>query len=581
MAFSIVVKLSLLSLLIAFPFVTNSYSAYQLGLYLLYGIVGQGIALCWGKGGFLPLGQALFFGIGAYISGLMLQNDVGWGLVIVTLSLAIVIPFLLAGVVGVLVFNRQIGSGPYFSLITLALALVGFQLANSQVWLTGGFNGLTGINGLPNIDSFGSLYFVIVGALFLTTIILSKIMGSPFGLLLEAVRENEERLQFLGNNTSWIKAAAFAISGGIAGLAGAFFAPHQGIVTPQVLGFILSAELVIWTAVGGRFGLLGPVIGAVLIGFLASGLRDAFVYWEVIVAFVFILVVLRLPGGIGAIGVHLSRKIGLNFHSYGEISERSRSVPEVDKIITRELKFEEVTITRGSVVILDKLSFKIEGLGIQCLIGPNGAGKTSALNALTGKLEVDSGEISWCGRSLNNVRPFQTLSLGIGRKFQVPSIFPNLTIRQNIDLSLWVNRLKRNQLLSMVPYTWKSDLLEKLEEVFPFISDKSLIAGSLSVGERQMLDFTMTVLSEPSLVLLDEPCAGLSKAETETMIKAIADLSKSSKSMFIIVEHDMQVVELLSDNVLVMHQGKLIAQGSLAEIRSNKDVQRVYAGGTK
>ena len=220
MAFSIVVKLSLLSLLIAFPFVTNSYSAYQLGLYLLYGIVGQGIALCWGKGGFLPLGQALFFGIGAYISGLMLQNDVGWGLVIVTLFLAIVIPFLLAGVVGVLVFNRQIGSGPYFSLITLALALVGFQLANSQVWLTGGFNGLTGINGLPNIDSFGSLYFVIVGALVLTTIILSKIMGSPFGLLLEAVRENEERLQFLGNNTSWIKAAAFAISGGIAGLEG-------------------------------------------------------------------------------------------------------------------------------------------------------------------------------------------------------------------------------------------------------------------------------------------------------------------------------------------------------------------------
>ena len=119
------------------------------------------------------------------------------------------------------------------------------------------------------------------------------------------------------------------------------------------------------------------------------------------------------------------------------------------------------------------------------------------------------------------------------------------------------------------------------DQVFPFISDKSLIAGSLSVGERQMLDFTMTVLSEPCLVLLDEPCAGLSKAETETMIKAIADLSKSSKSMFIIVEHDMQVVELLSDNVLVMHQGKLIAQGSLAEIRSNKDVQRVYAGGTK
>ena len=96
-----------------------------------------------------------------------------------------------------------------------------------------------------------------------------------------------------------------------------------------------------------------------------------------------------------------------------------------------------------------------------------------------------------------------------------------------------------------------------------------------------MLDFSMTVLSEPDLILLDEPCAGLSKSETETMIKAISDLAKSSNATFIIVEHDMQVVELLSDHVIVIHQGKLLAQGTLSQIRENPEVQRVYVGGSK
>ena len=133
----------------------------------------------------------------------------------------------------------------------------------------------------------------------------------------------------------------------------------------------------------------------------------------------------------------------------------------------------------------------------------------------------------------------------------------------------------------MQPYRWHKGLLDKLEDAFPFLKDSEALAGTLSVGQRQMLDFSMTVLAEPDLILLDEPCAGLSKSETETMISAISDLANSSNATFIIVEHDMQVVELLSDSVLVMHQGKLLAQGTIDEIRANPEVQRVYAGGSK
>ena len=584
------------------PFVWGSFTAYELGLYLLYGMVGQGIALCWGRAGFLPLGQALFFGLGAYLAGAGLKTFGGesW-LLVPVLAGACLVPALLAGVVGALVFHRQVGSGPYFSLITLALAMLGFQLANSLVDVTGGFNGMTGIPEPAGIDPFEHLYFVILAALALTTAVIGYLLRSPFGQLLAAVAQNEERLQFFGFRTSRLKALAFAVSAGVAGLAGALYAPHQGIVTPQAVGFLLSAELVIWTAVGGRASLAGPVLGAVAIGFLASGLRDAFLYWEVVVALVFVVVVLRWPGGIAgilraAVGAAVEAAVeaagravggtGRWPHRWpgpegGAPAKRGITLPApVEKPVPR-LRFDAVDVAVGSVEILKGLSFEIDTRAIHCLIGPNGAGKTSALNALTGKLPLAAGDIRWAGDSLAGERVYGTAARGIGRKSQVPSIFPELTIGQNVDIALWANRVRPLDLVRMAPYRWRSPLLERLETRFAFLGDAGQRAGSLSVGERQMLDFALTMLAEPDLVLLDEPCAGLSVEETARMAEAIAELTAEIGATGIIVEHDMQVVERLSDHVLVMHQGRLLASGTMDEIRSDPEVQAVYAGGSK
>ena len=569
---------SLLALigLLAVPFLWNFFTAYQLGLFLLYGMVGQGIALCWGRAGFLPLGQALFFGIGAYLAGAALRDGVGWAMLIPAFLAACLLPALLAGLVGVLVFGRRIGSGPYFSLITLALAMLGFQLANSMQDITGGFNGMTGINGLPGIDTYETLYFVIVAALAGVSGLLAHVLRSPFGQLLNAVRENEERLQFFGFNTGLLKAAAFAISGGVAGLAGALYAPHQGIVTPQAVGFLLSAELVIWTAVGGRASLAGPVIGAVLIGFLAAGLRDTFRYWEVVVALVFLVVVLRLPGGLAGLAEPVLRRFVPR-----EGRTRNILLPARANRDAPDLEFRSVHASAGPVTILNGLDFRIERQGIYCIIGPNGAGKTSALNALTGKLPQDSGAILWHGRSLAGIRPYRAAALGIGRKFQIPSVFPGLSIGQNIDIALWANRLRPAQWLSMAPYRWKTRLLDDLDHRFAFLAGETRLAGSTSVGQRQMLDCAMTFLAEPELVLLDEPCAGLSAAETSQMIEAIAALNAQLHATCIIIEHDMRVVERLSDHVIVMSEGKVLASGTMRAVSEDLAVQRVYAGGTK
>ena len=568
--------------LLVVPFVWSSFTAYELGLYLLYGMVGQGIALCWGRAGFLPLGQALFFGIGAYLAGAGLKTFGGdsW-LLVPVLAGACLVPALLAGVVGALVFHRQVGSGPYFSLITLALAMLGFQLASSLVEVTGGFNGMTGIPALAGLDPFEHLYFVIVAALAVTTAVLAWLGRAPFGQLLDAIAQNEERLQFFAFRTSRLKAAAFAVSAGVAGLAGALHAPHQGIVTPQAVGFLLSAELVIWTAVGGRASLAGPVLGAVAIGFLASGLRDTFLYWEVVVALVFVVVVLRLPGGFAG----LLRRVAVATRISGRPGDgrRERSVPlpaPVKKPGPR-LRFEEVGVTVGSVEILKRLSFGIDSKAIHCLIGPNGAGKTSALDAITGKLPLTAGDIQWAGRSVAGERTYGTAARGIGRKSQVPSIFPDLTIGQNVDIALWANRLRPVGLVRMAPYRWRTALLAGLESRFPFLRDGGQPAGTLSVGERQMLDFALTMLAEPELVLLDEPCAGLSVEETVRMTEAIAALTAEIGATGVIIEHDMEVVERLSDHVFVMHQGGLLASGTLDEVRNDPAVQAVYAGGSK
>ncbi len=568
------------------PFVWSSFTAYELGLYLLYGMVGQGIALCWGRAGFLPLGQALFFGIGAYLAGAGLRSLGGgsW-LLLPVFAGACLIPALLAGAVGALVFDRQVGSGPYFSLITLALAMLGFQLANSMVEVTGGFNGMTGIPELAGIDPFEHLYYVIVAALAVTTAVSGYLARSPFGQLLAAIAQNEERLQYFGFRTSRLKAMAFAISAGMAGLAGALYAPHQGIVTPQAVGFLLSAELVIWTAVGGRTSLAGPVLGAVAIGFLASGLRDTFLYWEVAVALVFVIVVLRWPAGVaGMLQSAAARAIGRRGGPGGSrerAPERRITLPAPAGKPSPKLRFEAVDVRVGSVEILRGLSFEIDAKAIHCMIGPNGAGKTSALNALTGKLPLAAGDIRWAGASLSGERPYGTAARGIGRKFQVPSIFPALTIGQNVDIAIWANRLRAADLFRLTPYRWRTDLLGRLESRFPFLRDDGQPAGTLSVGERQMLDFALTMLAEPDLVLLDEPCAGLSVEETARMTEAIAELTAEIGATGIIIEHDMQVVERLSDHVLVLHQGRLLASGTMDEVRNDPAVQAVYAGGSK
>ncbi len=568
--------LALAAALIALPFASNEFVAYQIALFLIYGMATQGVALCWGRLGFLPLGHALFFGLGAYLAGGTLKAAEQQSAWYAALPLSLLLPAALAYLVARLIFARSHRSGPFFSLITLAMTMLGFLAAQQWSELTGGFNGMANIPDLPGTERYGTLYWLVAACAVGSTALLGLLYRRPLGVLWSAIALNEDRLQLFGFATDRMKANAYALSASLAAGAGALFAAHQGIVTPLTMGFVLSTEFVIWAAVGGKASPLGAMLGAVLVGYASSELRDHFSYWEVLVGLLFIGVVRFLPDGVAGIGTRWFRKP----RSAPLQPVAAPTSPKGRR--TLSLSFHAVASGQSGVKILDGLTLDLQGPGIRCVIGPNGAGKTSTFNAMTGRLPVRSGRIELDGTDIAGASAWRVARHGVGRKMQIPSVFGALTVRHNLAIALWAARLQPAMSLIPSPMAWHSPLQDEMLRRFPALAERlDEPAGSLSQGQRQALEFVMTVLPEPRLVLLDEPCAGLSPAETHQMIDVIRAAVAALGAAALVIEHDISAVAAMGGEVFVLHQGRLLAQGDLVTIQADPAVRAVYAGGRK
>ncbi len=569
----------LLIALLLVPLLGGDFLGWQIGLFLIFGLAAQGVGFSWGRGGFLPLGNALFFGIGAYGGGaaLKLMNGAFLPSFLAFLAVALMAS-LLAYTLAILLFRGRSGSGPGFSLVTLALVLIAAQLAESRSDITGGFNGMGGIPPLGGLSPFGSHYYLIVGAVLTFSILLMMVDRLPAGLVLRGLVSQENRLELLGFAPHLIKASVFAFSAFMTAIAGSLFASHQGIVTPQAIGFAFSTELVIWAAVGGRFHPLGPLFGAVIIAWLSASIRDVFPSYEVIVAAVFLLVVLLVPGGAFQLVARIFKgKFG---------PKATSSLPSIDAPPSKAsaqsgpLTLREVHLSAGEIKILNGLSLSVPEAGILCVIGPNGAGKTTMLNAVTGKMPVTSGEIALGKRSLRGLLSYRMLWSGIGRKLQIPTVFGDLTVRENLGLAMLAGRVRLADYFLPSALRWSGPALQQLlaDPEVTLGNNMDKMGGQLPQGHRQVLELAMTIAAEPSILLLDEPAAGLSPAETALMVRLIREYQSLSSASVVIIEHDMALVEALSNEVAVLHQGQMIAQGDWHDIRKNPDVAAVYAG---
>ena len=332
---------------------------------------------------------------------------------------------------------------------------------------------------------------------------------------------------------------------------------NKGIVTPQVIGFGLSAELVIWAAVGGRASLFGPVIGTLLVGSLTAQLRDTLPFWEVLMALFFIAIVLVFPRGVAGLAEPLLRRFPPRRRKQAAIVAPGDPAARPPA----KLALDDVSVHVGEVTILDRLSVDFEQAGIFCVIGPNGAGKTSMFNAVSGELGAASGRIGLGGVMTSGLAPHRVSALGVARKLQIPSVFPDLSIADNLAVALWSGRAGKLALLDPRLRRWTSPMLKELQSRYPFLAAGARKAAELSHGEQQILELAMALLTEPRVLLLDEPCAGLSPEETAAAMEIIRWAQQRLGGAIIIIEHDMSLVKELAQIVYVLHNGALLAQG--------------------
>jgi branched-chain amino acid transport system permease protein/urea transport system permease protein len=300
------VRLLVLVGLLFFPLIGDDYLVAMLTQFIIYGVFAMGLSLVWGYTGILCFGHAVFFGLGAYIMALATKNMIPGITGILTTSLgavllAIVIIMLFAVVLGYFLFYGRL-SGPYLGIVTLAIAVISERIAVKWYYI-GGYNGLINVPPLSiagwEILNLKALFYVILVIGLAVYLICNRLVRSPFGTILIAVRDNEVRAEFFGYNIAQFKIIIFAIGAAVAGLAGALFAAVTEFVSPTMLGFGLSTEVLIWVALGGKEALLASFLGAVLVRVLEAFLSDILTYyWTLILGMFFVVCVMFFPKGV-------------------------------------------------------------------------------------------------------------------------------------------------------------------------------------------------------------------------------------------------------------------------------------------
>lgn len=320
---------ALLAFAAAAPFFLSGYDLNLLARFMAMGIVALGLVLIWGHGGILSLGQGVFFGLGGYAIAMHMKLvDLPAGEMpdfmvwsgresppwwwdpfanpVVAIAGAVLLPALIGGLFAWAVFHRRVG-GTYFALITQALALAFATLIISQQDATGGFNGLTDFYsilglGLASPTTGQTLYWVTLALLCIGFVGLRWLLASRFGMLLRASRDGENRMRFLGYSPTPFKVVAFALAAMLAGIGGALFTLHAGVISPALIGVVPSIEMVIWVAVGGRYSLAGAIVGALLVNLARDAVSSAVPeLWLYAMGALFILVVTLMPNGLASL----------------------------------------------------------------------------------------------------------------------------------------------------------------------------------------------------------------------------------------------------------------------------------------
>jgi branched-chain amino acid transport system permease protein len=560
------------------PIVLDRFTVNVLTRSMIYAVLAITVDLLWGFTGILTFGQAAFFGVGAYATAIV-ATHIGDSPAMMALGfvLAVMIPMLLGVIVGWLSFYHN--STPlYASVISLVFPIVVTQLVFSGGTWTGSSSGLVGYTTLP-LELGG--FFRLAGICLIVIAVAAWIfVKSDAGKLLIAIRDNETRCSYLGLNTSRFKILLTAVLAGVAGLAGFLYAHASGVVAPENTGFVFGTELVVWTALGGRGTILGPILGAIGIDYLSANLSGELPFlYQLIVGALFVVMIIVMPNGLAALVTRFTNRRA-NSTSVAKVALRAAtSRAKSPPIEARDALIKIVNLGKsyGSHHVLEGIDLSVRPRELVSLVGPNGAGKTTLMRCISDGTLDTTGTMHVCGRSIARLVPNEIVALGVGRKFQVASVFDSLTVADCLRMARAAidapSAFSASQTLTLPP---ASERIVRLTGLDQLLDSPALL---LSHGQKQSLELAMVVALEPKLILLDEPTAGLTKPERTTIGGILKLLTEELGVAAIVVEHDLDFVREISSRIVVLHQGKLVLDGSVEEVVNSTLVKTIYSGG--
>jgi branched-chain amino acid transport system ATP-binding protein len=573
--------------LVALPFALRLFglTVNTASMVVILAIATVGLNLCVGYTGLVSFGHGAWFGIGAYAAGIIQKHWLHDAIVIPVL-LSMLIVAVLSTLVGIVILRRR---GVYFSLLTLALAALTYTIAFRWTEVTGGEDGLSGLTRGGNIGPFnldnGQTFYVAVALIGLAVLYgVLRVVRSPFGHVLVAIRENQLRATFQGYSVERYKLGVFVISAVVTGLAGALLGFQTYLVSAEAVSVPFSGELLAMVVIGGMHNMLGPALGALF--FILF--RELFSIWSsnwlLYFGVIFVAFVLYSPGGLVGIWERFSR--------------RWRPLPEEGAAMSKRKIYDGLPLPaflrpeglKGTVLEVKGVSKKFGGIRaasnaslqihvgeIHALIGPNGAGKTTLFNLISGLHPPDGGTISLNGREIQGVPSNLICHRGLARSFQITNLFKELSIYENLRLSLQAQHAMRfNIWRDIDSYPQVHAETAELIRFLGLEGIEEIEGGELSYGGQRLVDLGIALGSKPQLLLLDEPLAGLAAAERERVSNLIRNIAANIPVL--IVEHDIDRVLGFSQAVTVMNQGEVLMTGTPDAVRADRRVQEIYTG---